>query len=100
MNIEERKQLAKLIGSQTCPRMRIFRIEDSLITEGEGKIFGRWEKGYLLQVNAHNAIKLSELMQQSGHLVAEFEIDDPHVLISCPENQKHDDNTVFAILVE
>lgn len=77
--------------------MRIHGIDTTLLTDGEGKIYGRNDpQGYKVSVNPHNAIKLSELMQTTGHLTAEF-IEDG-VLIRNPANQKHDDNTVFAIM--
>lgn len=98
--IEERRQLARLLKINVKPRMRIFRIEDALLTDGEGRIFGRDpDKGYLLQVNAHNAIKLSELMKVSDKLIAEFDPTEDHVTITSPDTQKHDDNTVFAMLL-
>lgn len=101
MDIEARRRLARLINSKTNPRMRVFKIDDSLLTEGEGRIFGRWENPYRLSVNDRNAKKLSALMKVSGHLVAEFESDAPHVLIFCGKNaERTDDNTIFANLIE
>lgn len=99
--IEERRRLARLLCSDVHPRMRIFRIEDALLREGEGRIYGRdSETGYLLQVNAHNAAKLSELMQGSDHLVAEFDNTEDHVTITSPKTHKDNEITIFAMLVE
>ena len=101
MMIEERKRLARMLGLDVNPRMRIFRIEDALLTDGEGRFFGRdSENGYLLQVNAHNSAKLSELMQVSDHLVAEFHNTEDHVSITSPKTHHINEITIFAILVE
>ena len=100
MHIEERKRLAELLGLDVSPRMRVFRIEDALLTDGEGKIYGRdSEKGYHLSVNDRNAEKLRTLMNQSDHIVAEFHANDK-VSITSRDLPQGDDYTVFAHLIE
>ena len=77
--------------------MTIHGIQNELLTDGEGRIFGKNDtQGYLISVNAHNAIKLSELMKSTGNLVAEFV--EEGVLIRNPQTQQHDENTVFAVM--
>ena len=96
MKVKERRQLADLLGLDVNPLMRVFGIEDALLTNGEGKVYGRdREEGYHLSMNDRNAAKLRTLMNQSDHIVAEFHKDDK-VSITSRDTPEGDDYTVFA----